>query len=157
MKTSRHLHHDYQPIDEVSIRTIPRYKTSGFSGDEWRIIAIIEYKRKGRIVESRLTRNVETALRYADAWLMEFLEKGNYSAGRQFDDCDQEGCTEKATHTMKLKNRFTRSEGIKHPYPPENLIVRFCDKHRQRGDCGREDNDRNYIEVKLDNEGNIES
>jgi hypothetical protein len=30
-KPWRHMHHDYQPIDEVRITTVPRYKTSGES------------------------------------------------------------------------------------------------------------------------------
>jgi hypothetical protein len=38
-----HRSHSYQNVDEVRIATIPRYKTSDISGDEWRISAKIEF------------------------------------------------------------------------------------------------------------------
>lgn len=40
------LRPDAQAFDEVRIVTVPRYKQSGLSGDEWRISAAIRLYRK---------------------------------------------------------------------------------------------------------------
>lgn len=47
-KARRALRPDAQACDEIRIYTVPRYKTSGLSGDEWRISAVTEFYRKGR-------------------------------------------------------------------------------------------------------------
>jgi hypothetical protein len=155
-KPWRHTHHDYQPIDEVRITTVPRYKQSGLSGSEWRISAKIEYLKKGRVIHEKTTQNVEAALRYSDTWLMQWLESGNYSAGRTDDDCDQEGCNSKATVTYLLKDRYTRRSGIKYPTAGgHGSYVRFCQEHRRRGDCGLEDADSNYEEVTMNQDGTL--
>jgi hypothetical protein len=39
---------DAQAFDEVRIKTVPRYKTSGLSGDEWRISATIQLMLSGQ-------------------------------------------------------------------------------------------------------------
>jgi hypothetical protein len=49
----RALRPDAQAFDEVRIVTVPRYKISGLSGDEWRISSHIEFYRKGRKVHER--------------------------------------------------------------------------------------------------------
>lgn len=153
-KPWRHIHHDYQPIDEVRIVTVPRYKTSGLSGDEWRISAKIQYMKKGVVVHERSCRNIESALRYGDWWLTEWLEGGNYSAGRTAEQCDQEGCTEPATVTYRLKKLYDRSSGTpREPFRP--TIIRFCERHKTRGDCGLEDADNNYERVTLNADGTI--
>jgi len=59
MKQQRALRPDAQAFDEVRIVTVPRYKTSGMSGDEWRISATIQFMRKGRIVHERGISSVE--------------------------------------------------------------------------------------------------
>lgn len=38
---------DAQAFDEIRIFTVPSYKTSGLSGDEWRISATVEFYRNG--------------------------------------------------------------------------------------------------------------
>ena len=56
---------DAQAFDEIRIITVPRYKTSGMSGDEWRISARIEFMRNGQVVNTEGgIRNVETAARH---------------------------------------------------------------------------------------------
>lgn len=154
-KPWRHRYHDYQPIDEVRIVTVPRYKQSGLSGDEWRTSGKIQYLRKGRVIHEKDCRDVDSALRYGDWWLCEFLERGNYSAGRADDDCDQEGCSEKATVTYRLRHRYTRQHGQRIEGFGMVHIVRFCERHRHRGDCGIEDSDSNYEEVILNPDGTI--
>ena len=41
---------DRQAFDEIRIKTEPRYKQSGLSGDEWRISGKIEFMYKGEVV-----------------------------------------------------------------------------------------------------------
>ncbi len=47
-RVNRALKPDAQAFDEVRIRTVPRWKESGLSGDEWRISATVEFWRKGK-------------------------------------------------------------------------------------------------------------
>ena len=49
-------------IDEVSVKTIPRFKTSGLSGDVWRKSALVEFKRKGYVVWYAAFSDMETAV-----------------------------------------------------------------------------------------------
>jgi len=49
----RALRPDAQAFDEVRITTVPRYKMSGLSGDEWRISGKIQLLRKGRVVAEK--------------------------------------------------------------------------------------------------------
>ena len=44
--TQPRSHHDDEWYDEVRITTVPRYKTSSLSGDEWRTSARIQILRK---------------------------------------------------------------------------------------------------------------
>gem|GEM_PF-6705725 len=46
MKDRYALRPDAQAFDEIRIVTVPRYKTSGLSGDEWRISAMIQFFAK---------------------------------------------------------------------------------------------------------------
>ena len=50
---SHALRPDGQAFDEIRIKTIPRYKTSGLSGNEWRYHAEVYLLRKGQIVKQR--------------------------------------------------------------------------------------------------------
>ena len=49
-KPSRALKPDAQAFDEVRIVTVPRYKRSDLSGDEWRISAEIQFYRNGVLI-----------------------------------------------------------------------------------------------------------
>ena len=49
----RALKPDAQAFDEVRITTVPRYKMSGLSGDEWRISGKIQLLRKGKVVAEK--------------------------------------------------------------------------------------------------------
>jgi len=51
------LRPDANSFDEIRIRTIPRYKTSGLSGDEWRISMVTEFLRKGKVVHETTAKN----------------------------------------------------------------------------------------------------
>jgi hypothetical protein len=141
-KVTRALRPDAQAFDEVRITTIPRYKMSGMSGDEWRISAKIQLLRKGRVVAEKGMRNVETCAQALPYFILESMDNGlGYFAG-EGDFCDQEGCSEIATVTYRKKADFCREGHESKTF--WQSIRRFCAKHSKRGDCGLDDADRNY-------------
>ena len=145
------LRPDAQAFDEVQIRTVPRYKQSGLSGDEWRISAQLDFMRKGKIICSEHCRDIETACGMAYSYLMQAMDKGNaYFAGDGIH-CDQEGCSELATVKYQRKHDYDRS--ARKGEPGIHLYRHFCEKHKTRGDCGFDDSDTNYTPVPLAGEG----
>ena len=133
---------DRQRFDEVRIFTNPRYKESELSGDEWRISAVIQFYYKGKLLCERTWRNAETALQFGDWSFVELSEGGKYNYPKVDDLCDQEGCAELATVTYALKKRYHNDGTVYLPREPE--CRRFCDRHKERGDCGLDDAAVNY-------------
>ena len=141
------LRPDAQGFDEVRIVTVPRYKTSGMSGDEWRISGEIQLMRKGRIVHKEQFQNVESCAKFLP-WVMACAsDNGKAYFASEEDFCDQEGCSEKAVSKYRLKAEYCR-KGHKTELPAyaqqKDQLRQFCAKHLKRGDCGLEDNDDNY-------------
>ncbi len=151
-KQRRALRPDAQPFDEIRVFVEPRYKTSGLSGDEWRISTTTEFYRKGRKIFETGHGTIEAAcgLMYADYLKATehdprgLVEPGVYYAG-EGDLCDQEGCDNPTTVTYQLKKEFCRQgHGTECTTP---TIRKFCDEHKRRGDCGLEDADVNYTAI----------
>lgn len=136
---------DAQGFDEVRIVTVPRWKESELSGDEWRISASIQLYRKGILIHERGVRNVEMGCVFAAATYYEAQDDGKaYFAGNGIL-CDQEGCSAGATVRYKVRLNYCRDG---HPSEPTRPTYRhFCERHKTRGDCGLEDSDRNYVTV----------
>lgn len=133
---------DAQAFDEVRIITIPRYKTSGLSGDEWRISARMQFLRKGVVHHEVSVGSVETACGMAYAEYVKAVDDGKAYFAGDGKVCDQEGCVDLATVWYRLKRRFC-NEG--HGSEPIGMTIRsFCERHKKRGDCGLDDADRNY-------------
>lgn len=138
---------DSQAFDEIRLVTVPRYKTSGMSGDEWRISVKFEFYRKGeKVHESGGIRNMETAVAFLPAEFYRAIDDGKAYFAGESDKCDQEGCAETATVTYRLKKEFCRHGHETDPYDFDKrpLLRKFCERHSTRGDCGLEDADRNY-------------
>lgn len=139
----RALKPDAQGFDRIEITTVPRYKMSGLSGDEWRISALITFYRKGKAVHEVSVRNIDTACRLLAWFHAEALDDAKgYFAG-EGDLCDQEGCVNRATVRGDMKMRYC-SEGRPHEWHTPTYRL-FCDQHKTRGDCGLEDADSNYV------------
>ena len=136
---------DAQAFDEVRIVTVPRYKQSGMSGDEWRISAKMEFYRKGNLIFEKSYRNVETACGFAYAAYLSGIDDGKGYFGGDSNLCNQEGCNNYATVKYKLKKFYSREGYEKEPFGPTYRF--FCEEHKTRGDCGLEDADRNYEKV----------
>lgn len=152
MKTHRlALRPDAQGFDEVRIVTVPRWKTSGMSGDEWRISARIELWRKGKLIVDKSFRNVETACAFASSVYLSAIDDGQAFFAGDGLTCDQEGCSDPATVFLKLKAEYCRSGHKTDPYEHDQraLLRCFCQSHSKRGDCGLEDADSNYEKIDI--------
>lgn len=149
----RHSRDEY--VDEVRMEIVPRYKTSGLSGDEWRTSARTVLYRKGAEVKSRTYQSIEDAAAHLPwllkTWGEEANDEEHAAMQRRIDrdriTCHQPGCAEPSVVTYSLKTEYSR-EGYERLVNPERPIYRaFCKKHSTRGDCGLEDADVNYTLV----------
>ncbi len=61
---------EWEGVDEIKIRQVPRFKTSGLSGDEWRVSAKIEFYRKGELVYERSVSRMRDAAKFLP-WFLE--------------------------------------------------------------------------------------
>lgn len=148
-------HPDDEIVDEVVIKTRVRWKTSGLSGDEWRTSASVELRRNGNPLYSRGGyRNIGTAVAHLP-WLLltydedpEFDLPGKLALDRVM--CDQPGCGDPADVVLRIVTSYSSSGHRLHDEERSGLSPehrRFCAVHAGRGDCGREDSDRNYVLV----------
>ena len=133
-----------QKFDEVRIITIPRFKESELSGDEWRISAEIQLFKKGVVIETRQFRDVETATIYVASFYRDACD-GAYGETNKVDEwsCDQEGCPEKAIKRFKIKNSYCHRCGEKSKFYSGVNYLQFCEKHCDRGDGALLDNNDN--------------
>lgn len=136
------LRPDAQAFDEVRIVTVPRYKTSGLSGDEWRISARVGFYRKGSLCHETSFSSIEYACGYLYAEYNNAISNGKAYFGGDGIHCDQEGCSKPKTVTYRLLSQFCREGHETRPLAP--TYRHFCDEHKRRGDCGLDDADRNY-------------
>lgn len=137
---------DFAAFDEITLKVVPRYKTSGLSGDEWRTSVHLTFMFKGICVHESQARDMETAAAYLAHEMSECsMPLPNPILKLEESLCDQPGCSQKAIGRLKLK-RLTSLEG-EYLADEENLgyFRQFCLQHIERGDCSREDADENYI------------
>lgn len=138
------LRPDAQAFDEIRIVTVPRYKESELSGDEWRIHAEAQFYRKGQLIFTEGCRNTATAAGLLYAWYMKACDDGKgYFAGDGLT-CDQEGCCAPATIRYRRLWAYCR-DGHKSEPSEVSLYRHFCERHKERGDCGFDDADANYV------------
>jgi hypothetical protein len=146
------LRPDAQAFDEVRIITVPRYKESELSGDEWRIHAEAQFFRKGALIFSQGCRDVQTACGLLYGWYVGGMDDGKgYFAGDGVT-CDQEGCCQPATIRYRRVNAYCR-EGHARPAPDTSLYRHFCERHQTRGDAAFDDADANYIRAEFPDGG----
>ena len=154
---------DDEGLDEVRIKVVPRFKTSGLSGDGWRVSAHVELLRKGVVLDKTRYSSLRGAVRGLDSLELQLceldLENGNFTeAGKKRvteglgallpTECAQPGCAEKPTTTYKTKMHFTRCCQTAEPrnedgWPPDEYRA-FCPRHTDRGDCHLSDANKNY-------------
>lgn len=139
-------HPDFEAFDSVTIDVVPRYKTSGLSGDEWRVAAVIRLWFKGEPVAERGYRDIESALKFLPAFTSEAASPiPTRVIELERESCDQPGCAEKAVTKCRLKKEYSdRGEELVMREGVNSHYRQFCQRHLQRGDCGLEDSDSNY-------------
>ncbi len=121
---------DALPFDEVKFIVVPRYKTSGLSGDEWRVSIEVEFYRNGKLKHTEWAgHTMEGAM--GRAYHLLTVAEGAYFGGEE-NFCDQEGCSDEATVYYEKINDYCREGHQTTPYSPS--IRKFCEKHKTRGD-----------------------
>lgn len=136
------LRPDAQAFDEIRIVTVPRYKESELSGDEWRISASIQFYRKGEMVHESGCRNVEAAVTMLGGEYLRAIDNAKGHFGGDGIHCDQEGCSAPAIIRYSMKAEYCRAGHKSEVSRP--TYRHFCERHHVRGDCGLDDADRNY-------------
>lgn len=144
-------HHDDEWVDEVRITTVPRWKSSDLSGDEWRTSAQVTILRKGVVMRSRNYHSISDALRFLGSIVgfapadYESDEPGRDAGLTEDDRCFQPGCPEPWTVEMNKTKRGCREGHVENiPQDWSQHHVRWCDLHTRRGDCGLDDADDIY-------------
>lgn len=138
-------HHDDEYFDEIVIRTQPRWKTSGMSGDEWRVSARVTVKRKGHTILETSFNKIQSAAALLPGLLLTMFEGDDVTRLPDALDhslCFQPGCDKPAVSVYRLKHDYC-ARGEKHTLHSETRLA-FCRTHLERGDCGFKDADENY-------------
>jgi hypothetical protein len=144
METHRRCR-DWEAFDKIELEVVPRYKTSGLSGDEWRTGVAIRFFHKGHLVHEDFRTRMEYAIMMlGDIWVKAQEPIPEKVIRVELEHCDQPGCK-----NLWIGKRFLKRIAAREGWlDPENTSFRyfrrFCDKHLKRGDCGLEDADRNY-------------
>lgn len=138
---------DWEAFDEIRLKVVPRYKTSGLSGDEWRQHVQVEFLFKGEVVHEEGWRDMRTAL----AFLPSEWHKATCPipqrviAMEEAGRCDQPGCAAQAVGRFMLKRETSeRGDWLDPAHVYGRKYRQFCKRHLRRGDCSREDCDDNY-------------
>ena len=143
--TTYERHDDDEYFDEIIIRTVPRWKTSGMSGDEWRTSASITVKRKGHTIHEGTCNKIRSAAALLPWLLLTLFERDDVTRVPEALDntlCFQPGCDKPAVSVYRLKHDYC-AQGHKTD-PHWETRVAFCQTHLERGDCGLKDSDSNY-------------
>lgn len=138
---------DFESFDQITFKVVPRYKTSGLSGDEWRQHVQVEFWFKGEVVHEAGFRDMRAALMLTPAeWVHAQEPIPDRVIALERDTCDQPSCAEKPVGRFVLKRRTDRGgQFLDEKDQHFGGYRKFCKKHLRRGDCSREDSDDNYV------------
>lgn len=140
---------DWVAFDHIELKVVPRYKTSGLSGDEWRTSVVLRFYFKGLQVHERSFSTMDAALlMLGREWIEQQEPISTAVIDREDKLCDQPSCCNKWVAKYRLK-RLTDTNGhwldMKDQYGA--YYRKFCAVHLRRGDCSREDSDGNYVVI----------
>lgn len=139
-------HPDDERYDTITIETIPRWKESELSGDEYRFSYLIKGIRKGEVIVKKSFSRMEWALQSLP-YVLFISSQDKFDAealARTRELCDQPTCAEKPTVFYKRLKPYDKFGGELVDHPGRLEYRQFCDKHKHRGDCGLDDSDNNY-------------
>jgi len=149
-------HHDFEFVDRIEIKLVDRWKESEISGDEWRVSAHVTFFFKGVKVGECCFSNMETAMQLLYAGYVDAREGRGHGEPKDLSlavkdaekgKCDQPGCSAPATVRFRLKRLYSREGFSADANEHGGYYIQFCDKHCERGDCGLEDADANYVRM----------
>jgi len=150
-RVRRAIKPDAQPFDKIVLETVPRFKESELSGNEWRISISAKFYRNGSLVHATgcgFGMDVAVAL-LGQAYYRACDNGDGFYAGEE-DKCDQEGCSKSATFCYRVKKEFSKENPSEWNKDLDELVIRkFCDQHKTRGDAGFDDSDSNYEQIDL--------
>lgn len=142
---------DFESFDRIELAVVPRYKTSGMSGDEWRQHIAIRFFFKGELVHESGANNMRNALMLLPGewikaqepipqWIIDMENSGL---------CDQPSCPNQAEGRFLIKRETSERGAWLDPSESQyhDSYRQFCKRHLRRGDCGREDADDNYTSL----------
>ena len=138
---------DFETFDEIRLYVVPRFKTSGLSGDEWRQHVQVDFFFKGVKTFEFGCRDMNAAAMLLGARMIESGDHGISDKSLALEDggiCDQPSCREPSVGRLLIKTEFTRGEKLDPSDIHSRKYRQFCAKHIRRGDCDREDCDDNY-------------
>ena len=147
-------HDEDEYWDEIRMVTVPRWKESELSGDEWRFSVKVEFLRKGHVVYTTGFSTLEYAMKALATLPDKMMMGGDGESLKHLPDaldrsyCFNPGCKNKATVEYRLKKEYCQvapHDGGHEPY--FDTRRRFCETHKHRGDCAFEDSDANYEQV----------
>jgi hypothetical protein len=148
-------HPDFELIDEVRIRVVERWKESELSGSEWRFSNVVECLHKGVVLKARsFGSRMEWALLGVGSAAMEAGDSGVPDEVSALEKivCAQPGCRAPAEVFYRVKALYDNTghmEELPHSYSAADAVyvIRFCRRHKHRGDCALQDADHNYEEL----------
>jgi hypothetical protein len=137
---------DWEAFDRITFDVVPRFKTSGLSGDEWRQHVQVRFWHKGEVVFETGYRDMRCALALAQS---DFLRQQEPIPERvielEQESCDQPSCPAPPVGRFALKKQTSdRGDYLDMTDQYFGAYRQFCKKHLRRGDCSREDADDNY-------------
>lgn len=139
----------FEVYDKITMEVVPRFKTSSLSGDCWRTSINVTFWFKGMEVRSAIFQDMQTAvLLLGHAYFSPWSETGIEKVEK--DRCDQPGCSKPRRQRYVLKREYSaQGELIDATDTSGDPQWRqFCEDHKDRGDCDREDCMTNYEEAK---------
>lgn len=138
---------DWSPYDSIQFAIVPRFKTSGLSGDMWRTSVCVTWSFKGVVTFQRSYTSMETALLlFTGDYLHEHWAVPDAVIEIEKTACDQPGCNQKSVGRFKLKRETApQGEWLDPTDRHGDSYRQFCLMHVERGDASREDADDNYI------------
>jgi len=140
-------HPDAERFDSVTVETVPRWKESELSGDEWRFSYVITFWRHGKAAAKCSAASVQEALTVAAYQWGRVKVEGEPFMGDLTEVCCQPNCTNPWVVLLHPVKRYGKSGQEKvRPYGDDE-VRGFCERHRHRGDCALDDADPNYVVV----------
>lgn len=142
-------HNDDEICDEIRLKVIPRFKTSGMSGDEWRTSVRIQLFHKGLCYAERSVSNMRSALLMLGEFFVRSHEPIPLEVIRHEETkCDQPGCDQDAVNHYRKKVEHHGNSGHTSEPKYHEVWCKFCARHSERGDSDLEDNDANLTLMK---------